>query len=279
MKKTLITLAIIAIVIVAGICINNITSGPEYTVINQSSKASPAGVFAQSVRNTIDGQWYQSSNCTDATKKFNGTQDAIMIYNSSVGFAALNKKLDNCQLDEVSNSNAKVVLVSSSRMLICQLANADTNLLTDKVTLGMASMYAVTKHEAQWNANGADIKIVPYSGSKTVLQALIAGDINWGWMGESLALKQGDKLDCQYSTDPNSKNFLGNTAPNLVIPDFRINIVVYTNSNNVEDLKETLKNSKFFQNYIKSSKNQLEDNVDVSTVDQYVQRMYNTWAN
>lgn len=282
MKKMLITLgAFVAGVVYAATAL---ADEPKFTVINQSSKASPAGVFAQAVRQAVDGQWYQSSNCTDASAKFNSTKDAVMVYNSSVAFAALNKKLENCQLDEVSKSNAKVVLISSSRMLICQRADKNTDLFGDpsraeeNLTLGMASMYAVPKHEAQWQASGSAVKIVPYSGSKTVLQALMAGDINWGWMGESLALKQGDKLKCEYSTDPLSTQFLGKKGSKLIIPDFRINVVVYSNTANVEKLKTLLTENESFQKYLKSSKNEVENVLDEKLVDQYVQRMYNTWA-
>jgi len=279
MKKLLIALVAVIAVGAGAYTVRLANAAPEYTVINQSSKASPAGVFAQAVRKAVDGKWYQSSNCTDASAKFNSTKDAVMVYNSSVAFAALNKKLENCQLDEVAKSNAKVALISSSRMLICQRADANTDLFSgENLTLGMASMYAVPKHEAQWNASGSAVKIVPYSGSKTVLQALMAGDINWGWMGQSLALKQGDKLKCEYSTDPLSTQFLGKRAPKLVIPDFRINVVVYSNTANVERLRETLNNSSAFQNYITSSKNKVESGLDAKLVDQYVQRMYNTWA-
>lgn len=279
MKKLLIAFVAVIAGVAGGYYYKIANAVPEYTVINQSSKASPAGVFAQAVRKAVDGKWYQSSNCTDASAKFNSTKDAVMVYNSSVAFAALNKKLENCQLDEVAKSNAKVVLISSSRMLICQRADANTDLFSgENLTLGMASMYAVPKHEAQWNASGSAVKIVPYSGSKTVLQALMAGDIDWGWMGQSLALKQGNKLKCEYSTDPLSTQFLGKRAPKLVIPDFRINVVVYSNTANIERLRETLNNSSAFQNYITSSKNKVESGLDAKLVDQYVQRMYNTWA-
>ena len=272
-------MGIVVIGIAAVSAATTLTKEPKFTVINQSSKASPAGVFAQAVRQAVDGQWYQSSNCTDATAKFNSTKDAVMVYNSSVAFAALNKKLEGCQLDEIAKSNSKVALISSSRMLICQRAESNTDLFAgEKLTLGMASMYAVPKHEAQWQASGSAVKIVPYSGSKTVLQALIAGDIDWGWMGESLALKQGDKLKCEYSTDPLSTKFLGKKTPKLVIPDFRIIAVVYSNTANVEKLKTLLTDSESFQKYLKSSKNKVENVLDEKLVDQYVQRMYNAWA-
>ena len=63
-----------------------------------------------------------------------------------------------------------------------------------------------------------------------MLQALLAGDIEWGWMGKGLARKQGNKIVCPYTTDAteSSKTFLGDAIPTLVIPDHRIEIVVYS---------------------------------------------------
>jgi hypothetical protein len=251
----------------------------DLTVINQSSAASPAGVYAQAVRKSLDAKWYQSSNCKDAANKFQTTENAVMVYNSSVAFAAKNKKMENCQLDQIAKNKASVVLVSASRMLICSKPGQAKSLLTDKVSLGMASMYAVPKHQAQWNANGGNVTLVPYSGSKTVLTALLAGDIEWGWMGESLALKQGDKLSCQYSTDPASDNFLGKAVPSLTIADFAINVVVYTNAKDPIAVVYALKGDADFQNYLIKGKNATTFSVtDVSSVDAYVTTMFDTWA-
>jgi len=80
MKKLLIALVAIGAVSVVAYnfkqdasidTVKQDSSPVEYTVINQSSKASPAGVFAQAVRKAVDGKWHQSSNCTDATVQTN----------------------------------------------------------------------------------------------------------------------------------------------------------------------------------------------------------------
>lgn len=242
----------------------------DYTVINMSSKASPAGVFAQAVKKSLKADWYQSSNCEDASRAFNDTENAIMVYNSSVAFAALNKKLQNCQLDQAK----KVVLISESRMLLCTRPGETKKLTSDDVTLGMASMYAVSKHEQQFNGN---VKIIPYSGSKTVLRALRAGDIDWGWMGESLALKQKDKIQCHYSTEPSSGRFLGYAIPSLVIPDFRIAVVVYTNGEPNSIAKQLQSNEDFIKYLVSSKNNYSFDNKNTNLVQKYVQRMYDNW--
>jgi tripartite-type tricarboxylate transporter receptor subunit TctC len=146
----------------------------------------------------------------------------------------------------------------------------------------MASMYAVPKHEAQFKNNGANVKIVPYGGSKGVLTALKAGDIDLGWMGSGLAKKQGDKLDCLYSTNPADDNFIGKTVAKK-IPDFRIGYVVYTNSTSdsvIAKLREAV-GSEGFQNYMSKSLVSGKTDVnqaDVDTMLNYVDTMENTWA-
>ena len=54
--------------------------------------------------------------------------------------------------------------------------------------------------------------------------------------------------------------------------------MVYSNTANVEKLKTLLTDSESFQKYLKSSKNKVENVLDEKLVDQYVQRMYNAWA-
>lgn len=252
-------------------------SNPKYTVINQSSAASPAGTFAQSVRTALDANWYQSENCTDAAKKFRETRPAIMVWNSSVAFAALNKKLEDCQLPTLT----KFVMSADTYMDICHLPGKKKSLprasIAGPVTLGMASMYAVDKHELQWEGQ---VKLVPYSGSKTVLQALRAGDIDWGWMGHGLAKKQGDKIVCPLSTKTDSPESLSNFFPGLTIPDFTIKVVVYTNGDE-RKVRDYLAKNMTFRHYLLSS-GQVEDfdftSADMNKVQDYVKKMYSTWG-
>jgi len=252
----------------------------SYTVINQSSSASPAGVFAQAVRRSLDGKWYQSSDCNDASNKFANTQNAVMVYNSSVAFAALNKNIKNCQLDQISKQKAKVILVSKSRMLVCKNANSTKDIAKDPVALGMASMLAVKKHEEEWNANGGKVTIVPYSGSKTVARALLAEDIDYGLMGERIALQQGENLSCEYSTNPASDRFLGTSFPSLTIADFAINVVAYTNAGNTDNIVKALKENSEFNEYLTSSNRTIayDKAADTNAVQNYVKKMYRNWA-
>ena len=253
------------------------------TVINMSSPSSPAGVFAQAVKKAVGGDWYQSSDCSQGYTAFANIKNSVVVYNSSVAFAALNKQLKNCQLPK----NVHVAMIAQTPMHICKLPNNTTRLERDTVTLGMASMYAVKKHQEQFNnqpRNGA-VHIIPYSGSKTVLQALLAGDIKWGWIGAGLASRYKDKIACVWTTDKTdkTKKFLGDGFPGLTIPDFSINIVLYTADKNLANkIILMLRNSGEFNTYAKTSVFSINSTAtaqDIDSVNQFVQRMYNTWAN
>jgi hypothetical protein len=250
----------------------------DYVVINQSSKASPAGVFANAVKRSLGAGWYQSSDCVDAARKFKETPNAIMVWNSSVAFAAANKGLEGCQLSDFGL--VKPVMISKTFMSICHLPDKEVP-FKQGVTLGMASMYAVPKHEAQW---GGTVKLIPYSGSKTVLQSLRAGNIDWGWMGQGLALKNSEFIECPYTTNPaggEDQRWIGNEVPGLTIANFAINIVVMSNDlMHTHKLRNNLYRDKEFRKYIETSAMQANWNAVPSNIDgikSYVKRMVNTW--
>lgn len=251
----------------------------DVTIVNPSNKSSPASVFAHAFEKASDAKFYQASSCEDAVKVFNKTKNAVMIYNSSVEFAARNKEL-NCTLK--GQKAEQVVFVGQTYMYICRLPGSNKQFGSERTTLGMASMYAVPKHEEQFKSNGANVKIVPFGGSKGVLTALNAGDIDLGWMGSGLAKKQGDKLDCLYSTDPTDENFIGKTVKKK-IPDFRITYVVYTNATDpavISKLKDSIR-SDGFQTYMKGSLVTGKTDVKQTDVDEvlaYVDLMEKTWA-
>lgn len=269
MKRNLIVVILVAVV---GIGYWLTQTKTKTVVVNMSNPASPASVFGQSVRSAVDGEWYQSANCTEAQQKVRNTPNSLMVYNSSVAFAALNKKLKDCQIP----AEAKEVLRATTNFYVCKLPE-QTKELTEDVRLGMASMYAVEKHEQQFGVN-----LVPYSGSKTVLQALLAGDIEWGWMGKGLARKQGDKIECPYTTDAseNSKTFIGDAIPSLVIPDHRIEIVVYSLDADTQSTSiESIHNNTDLESFAKNNSYKLNQSLtNINDVNNFVERMYDTWS-
>lgn len=251
----------------------------EVTVVNPSNKASPATVFGMAYNDAIGGRWYQAADCQDANRVFNSTPNSVMIYNSSNEFAARNKGLD-CRLDTAKYKS--VIYIGESYMSICRLPGKTNELGSNLNVLGIASMYAVKRHEDNFKQAGANVKLVPYGGSKDVIAALRAGDITLGWIGASLASKQGDKLQCLYSTDPSSPMFLGNKLK-LEIPDFRIITVIYTNADDpkvIKSLFSAQKNEKFSTFLTTSYTNGKwsPSSADTKAVTEYVDRMQKSWA-
>ena len=143
MKKTLLT----AFIGITAIVSSTAFAAEKITVVSMSPKASAATPFGMAVKSATKGKYYQSANCEDALRKFNATDNSVLIYNSSMEFAGRNKGLD-CRLDSLLDSK-KVAFVGQVYMKICRLPGTDFGFGGRKTTLGMASMYAVPKHQAQ----------------------------------------------------------------------------------------------------------------------------------
>ncbi len=268
MKKLITTLFLTLSLTASGGWFDNDSA----TIINTSSKASPATTFSMAYKNVTGSRWYQASNCEDGGRAFNNTANAVMSYNSSVEFAARNKGL-NCTLAGVKTED--VLFIGYTPVHICRAKGSGVDFgQTQRNTLGMASMYATKEHENRMNEAGANVTIVPYSGSKTVLMALRAGDLDLGWIGSGLAMKHSDKIDCIYSTDTKVSNYVGEKLPNLAVPDFRITFVLYGKGPKVSLNKEA------FDKFLKS-KNITEvpiSNDSVKGVVEYVDTMSKHWA-
>ena len=268
--KTIVTTALLALTMSANAFFG--FGDTTSTIINTSSKASPATTFSMAYKKATESNWYQASNCEDGNKAFKNTENAIMSYNSSIEFAARNKGL-NCPLAGVKTED--VLFVGYTPVHLCRAKDSDADFGQAKNnTLGMASMYATKEHENRMNEAGANVTIVPYSGSKTVLTALRAGDIDLGWIGSGLAMKHADKMDCMYSTDPAVNNYIGKKLSNLTVPDFRITFVLYANGDKPELDKVA------FDKFL-NGKNITEVAVSeesVQDVISYVDQMFDAWS-
>lgn len=251
----------------------------EPLIINPSNKASPATVVGQAYRSAVNGDWYQAKDCEDAIATFKNNKNAVLVYNSSIDFAARNKKI-NCSLADVKPQ--QVLFIGYTYVNICRKPGSAADFGQNKTTLGMASMYSVSKHENNFVSAGANTKLVPYGGSAEIVTAVRAGDVDLGWIGTGIAKKQGPNLDCIYSTDPTAGNFIGKKL-NLPIPNFQITYVVYTNSTDPEVIKNLryAAKSRDFTKFLSTSDTVANWNVkqkDLDEVNQYVNKMTVNWA-
>lgn len=221
-------------------------SSGELTIINPSSKSSPATVLATVFKDAVDTptKWYQSDSCQDAVRKFNATDDAVMAYNSSMDFAGKNKGVD-CSLTPGDISD--VVFISKEYFDICRNKGSTKDYGENKISVGLASMYATKGNESDMKGKNVNASVIPYPGSKDIVNAIMNNDIDYGWIGHSVALKFKDSIDCVYSTNPSSPQYLGKVDKSS-FPEFHINMVIYTNttdSDKRESLKRAAESEKF----------------------------------
>jgi hypothetical protein len=232
-----------------------ITSAEAVTIVNHSNKASPGTVLAKSFEQSLNDSsvsFYQASNCEDAEAKFQSTEDAIMIYNVDVAIAAMGKQL-NCPLPAKAS---KTVFIGKSYLDICTNAK-NPKTLTEARTMGGASVILSKGLVADINRqSGVKVKGIPYGGSKDVLAAIVAGDIDIGYVGHGVnmpSVKNGDVV-CPIQGNPLDKNYIGKRL-NMQIPDFPIIKIIYTNSKNPKLIKSMQKavKTKEFQAYLEKS--------------------------
>lgn len=248
----------------------------EVTIINPSNKASPATVFASAYKDALGGaKFYQSQTCEDAEKVYRNTKDAVMVYNSSIEFAALDKGLD-CGLKTKS-----AIYIGKQYMSLCTLKGSEKSLLDKNVTLGMPSMYSTRLHELDLKSAGLNVKLIPYGGSKDIIVALLNKDISAGYIASSMADKNKE-LSCPYQTNPDLPNYIGKSFK-LKVPNFRVTYVVYTNSTDpvvIDKLKSAANNQDFdkFLNSTGTISNWKVTNKDLADVESYVDTLFYNWS-
>lgn len=250
----------------------------EVLVINPANKASPSTVFAMSYKNAVQADWYQARDCEDAMTAFNSNKDAVLVYSSSVDFGARQKNM-NCTIKSASAN--QVILIGTTHMSICRRTGSGADLGSNRTTMGIASQLASQAHERDFANNGLNVKFVPYGGSQDIIVALRAGDIDLGYVGSGMAKKQGDNLQCLYTTDPAASNYVGRKFK-LLVSDFRIEHVILTNSTDSRILGRLrgAVNNKEFTDYLSNTDTATVWNVqakDLNEVNKFVDNLYKNW--
>lgn len=273
MKKLLSTLLLIS----------GVATAAEITVINEGNPQSPTSVFGQAYRSALGSntQWEQATSCQDAQKKLKKTPNAVLIWNSSNDFIDKTRN-PGCKIDEFTTANT--VLIATTHMKICRAVDNTRSITGSNVKLGLASMVATQRHQADWNRNGFNIKFVPYGGSAGVVTATINKEVDYGWIASSMATKQekAGRIECVYSTDRTSPKFVGNSFK-LSVPDFEIITVVYTNSADpavLKQLKAAATNKDFvaWADESETKTNTKITNRDLENINGYVARLIYYWG-
>jgi len=273
--KNILTMVIAALMMSVSF---SAVASDKITVINPASQASPNAVVTRAYSDAAGGTVYQSANCEDAENKYKKTKNAVMIYDSSIEFAARNKSLA-CGLNLAPKKN--VIWTGQTYFKICRLPGTAGSLekSNTQYTMGTASMIATKGHQKTLNDKGVNTKIVAFSGSKTVLRALLAGDIDLGFMGSGIADSAGDKIECLYYTDPAASNFLAKTA-DIEIPNFKIAYAIYTNSTDpkvIARLKAVANDKGWNRFLVKSNTTGTFDKASEPEVQSFVDRLSKFW--
>jgi len=285
MKKLLMT----AVISVAALMSTTAVAKDTITVVNHSNKASPATVFAKSFEEALRQQdqfnveFYQASNCTDGDKKYNSTENAVMVFNADVRIASLAKGIA-CDNDATATNTT---FITKSYLKFCRLPTTTKPFGETNTTVGIASV--ILSQGLFDDLNGGKRKLVgvPYSGSKTVLAAVLAGDVDYGIIGAGVVTnpeKEG-KVQCIYDYDPRAENFVGKALPELKVPTLPIIQTIYHNSNNpamAKVIAEAGNNAKFLDgivyNGFNDTKNADITASDVKAVEDHVINVYeNYW--
>ena len=253
----------------------------KITAITMSAKTSAATTHTRALNDAIDGSLYKSANCEDSFSKLRHTPNSVFVFNRSMEFAARNKGLA-CMLADLKD--VTVLYTGKVYFRLCRIPGTDISLTPGKpeFTIGMPSMYSTKKHQATYNSKGVNLKMIPYSGAKSALKGMYAGDVQASWLSMGLAAKQKDRIECFADTDPASAEYIGNQI-DLPVPEFNIHFVTLTNSKDPAVLAKLkgLRNHKGFNAFLVKSYN--KGTFDVTDADlveatAYITKMEDNWA-
>ena len=256
------------------------------TIVNNSNKASPATVLAKSFEKAVgEGKidFFQAGSCEEAEQKFSSTTNAVMTYNVDVGIAALTKKL-NCPMKATADNT---VFIGKSYMKVCSSAKTPFVQNVEKAkTFGVASVALSKGLIADYGTISPGIKGVPYGGSKDVLMAVVAGDIDVGFIGVGVAdpaIEQG-QIVCTLSTDPKRDDYIGKKYTKMKYPAYNITSIFYTNNADKTAVAKLQKSTDDpeFQAFLRKSgfgyvKNKNITSEDVADVQKHISDVYNLY--
>jgi hypothetical protein len=279
LKKTLATLFVAATAFTAQ-------AKETITVINPSNKASPGTVFAKSYEESLrkngkyDVEFYQASSCADANRKFETTKNSVIVVNADVNIAAWSKGID-CPI-----TKKPATLITKSYLKFCRKPDNKKAFGEERTTVGIASVILSQGLFDDLNGNKRKLVGVPYSGSKTVLAAVLAGDVDYGIIGAGVVNEpeQRGEIECVYDYDPRSKKFIGDRFPGLKIPTMPIIQMIQTNSGSA-DIKSVVVAAGQDKSFLESiEKNGFSDTKntgitanDVATVESHARKVYDAY--
>lgn len=230
----------------------------DVTVVNIGATTSPTALYAQAYSKnlTVPNKFISVKNCQEAVDVVKNESNVVVIVANDIYLQ--NRRIGmECSFPITPKT---VVAMSDAYFEICKKPGAATTFRTPNVRVGRASVHPIREWELDFNyRNQTTVKGVGFSGSKTVLAAVLNGDVDWGYIATEIAepaVQQG-QIECPYNSNAQSKRNLGNEFA-MLNNEYVLKYLLVGLSNDTKVLSamQDAAANKNFQNYVTTSRHQ-----------------------
>jgi hypothetical protein len=224
-------------------------------IINIGAATSPTAMYANAYSKNLEipNTFIPAKSCKDAMAIAEKESSVLLIPNDIYLQA---RRLGQECSPKLNPKN--IIAMSDAYFEVCRKAGSTKTLKTPGVTVGRASVHPIKEWETDFNKrNNTTVKGVGFSGSKTVLSAVLNGDADWGVIAREIAepaLKDG-RIECPYNTEAASPRSLHRYF-NMINDEYVLKYMLITTTTDpkiLESLKAAANHPKFLE-YLKESK-------------------------
>lgn len=251
---------------------SSVAIASDITVINIGSATSPTAMYANAYAKNLSmsNTFVPAKSCRDAMA-IAEKENSVLLVPNDIYLQA--KRLGQECSPRLDPKN--VIVMSDAYFEVCRKPKSTITLRSPNVTVGRASVHPIKEWEADFNKrNNTSVKGVGFSGSKTVLAAVLNGDVDWGIIAREIAepaLKDG-RLECPYNTEAASPKSLHREF-SMINDEYVLKYMLISTATDpkvLESLKLAAKNPKFLE-YLKESKHtNVSTTPTASDIDSYL---------
>lgn len=224
-------------------------------IINIGAATSPTAMYANAYAKNlqISNTFVPAKSCRDAMSIAEKEKSVLLIPNDIYLQAQRLGQECSPKLDPT-----KILITSDAYFEICRKPESNKTFNSPDVTVGRASVHPIKEWEYDFNKrNNTDVKGIAFSGSGTVLTAVLNGDVDWGFIAREIAepaVKEG-RIECPYNTEASSPKSL-HKKYSMINNEYVLKYILITNVTDkslFNSLKSAAANPAFL-NYLKASK-------------------------
>lgn len=242
-------------------------------IINIGAATSPTAVYVNSYAKNLNltYEFLPTKSCKDAVQISLKSDSVVVLVNDVFLQAA---KLGQACFNDVRLKPENVIFTSSAYFEVCKKTGSEKTLKTPGVIVGRASVHPIKEWEYDFNKqNNTSVKGVGFSGSKTVLAAVLNGDADWGVIAREIAtpaIKDG-RIECPYNTEANGDRSLSKHF-DMIHSEYVLSYMLIANTKDpalLKTLKKAASDPKFLA-YVKTSEHiNINTNPGKSEVDAF----------